>query len=61
MKSASAFSAYDDYAVREGSRRAVGIEGLTGTLEALVAQGFVLGIATNDWKPVREQRRKRSA
>ncbi|PSH64858.1 HAD family hydrolase [Phyllobacterium brassicacearum] len=40
--------AYDDYAVREGSRRAVGIEGLRETLEALVAQGFVLGIATND-------------
>ena len=36
------------YAVQEGSRRAVGIEGLHVTLEALVAQGFVLGIATND-------------
>ena len=40
--------AYDDYAVREGSRRAVGIEGLQVTLEALVTAGFVLGIATND-------------
>jgi phosphoglycolate phosphatase len=39
---------YDDYAVREGSRRAVGIEGLHVALEALAAQGFVLGIATND-------------
>ena len=39
---------YDDYAVREGSRRAVGIDGLQVTLEALVKQGFVLGIATND-------------
>ncbi len=40
--------AYDDYAVSEGSRRAVAIDGLRETLEALVAQGFVLGIATND-------------
>jgi phosphoglycolate phosphatase len=39
---------YDDYTSREGSRRAVGIEGLHATLEALVAQGFILGIATND-------------
>ncbi len=39
---------YNAYAVQEGSRRAVGIEGLHATLEALVAQGFVLGIATND-------------
>lgn len=39
---------YDDYTSREGSRRAVGIDGLHATLEALVAQGFVLGIATND-------------
>ncbi|MGH6860048.1 MAG: HAD family hydrolase [Phyllobacterium sp.] len=39
---------YDDYTVREGARRAVGIEGLQATLEALVAQGFLLGIATND-------------
>ncbi|MBZ9653866.1 HAD family hydrolase [Phyllobacterium lublinensis] len=40
--------AYDEYAVREGSRRAVGIEGLRETLEALVEHGYVLGIATND-------------
>lgn len=39
---------YDDYTVQEGSRRAVGIDGLHATLEVLVAQGFVLGIATND-------------
>ncbi|TXR46420.1 HAD family hydrolase [Phyllobacterium endophyticum] len=39
---------YDAYAAEEGSRRAVGIEGLQATLEALVTQGFVLGIATND-------------
>lgn len=39
---------YNDYATREGSKRAVGIAGLQITLEALVAQGFVLGIATND-------------
>ncbi|WP_457299156.1 HAD family hydrolase [Phyllobacterium sp. P5_D12] len=41
-------TAYNAYAVQEGSRRAIGIEGLHATLEALVAQGFVLGIATND-------------
>ena len=39
---------YDDYTVREGSRRAVGIDGLRETLERLAAQGFILGIATND-------------
>ncbi|MCX8278634.1 HAD family hydrolase [Phyllobacterium sp. 0TCS1.6C] len=39
---------YDDYTVKEGSSRAVGIDGLQATLEALAAQGYVLGIATND-------------
>lgn len=39
---------YDDYTVQEGSRRAIGIDGLHATLEALAAKGFILGIATND-------------
>jgi len=39
---------YDRYAVAEGARSAVAIEGLRETLEALRAMGYRLGIATND-------------
>ncbi|MFD1793145.1 HAD family hydrolase [Ochrobactrum teleogrylli] len=39
---------YDRYAVAEGARSAVAIEGLRETLEALRALGYRLGIATND-------------
>ncbi|WP_420959299.1 HAD family hydrolase [Brucella sp. IR073] len=39
---------YDDYAVSEGARAAIAIEGMREALEALRAKGYRLGIATND-------------
>ena len=45
---AARIAAYDQTAVQEGSRRAVGLPRLQQTLEQLSAQGFRLGIATND-------------
>ena len=41
-------ASYDSFAVEEGARRAAGMDGLYPTLTALVGQGFLLGIATND-------------
>ena len=45
---AARIAAYDAVAVREGSRRAVGIGRLKETLTALGARGLLLGMATND-------------
>ncbi|MEO5805410.1 HAD family hydrolase [Devosia sp.] len=44
----SRIAQYDRFAVEEGSGQAAPIEGLHATLQHLVDQGFVLGIATND-------------
>ena len=44
----SRIAAYDQTAVDEGSRHAVGINGLVQTLAQLVDRGLLLGIATND-------------
>lgn len=39
---------YDGYCVSEGARAAVAVDGLREALEALIRQGYLLGIATND-------------
>lgn len=39
---------YDLYGVEEGAKQAVAVDGLSATLQALKAAGYVLGIATND-------------
>lgn len=39
---------YDDYTVKEAPRRSVGLAGLNATLEYLQANGYILGVATND-------------